>query len=235
MNKAEIMKCAYAMLNEYSEKEWFKRRGLKSKKVFADIERFDTESVQGYFGKTKDTLYIVFRGSEDDEPGCPDWKANFNFIPITLNIKTNIKVHQGFLLYYKKVKDKILKEAKKHKRIVVTGHSLGSALATLTAENIKFLYPDKKVLCLPFSSPMVGNDKFCEHFNGIIDYCLRIWTGQDTVVRVPPWLLGYRHVKEGKWLPIRAWWNPLRWILTITSWPLDHYPDIDVKECEKQL
>ena len=51
------------------------------------------------------------------------------------------------------------------KHIVVCGHSLGGALATLAAVQFGREFPDAIITCVSFGSPRVGNGEFCEYFN----------------------------------------------------------------------
>lgn len=82
---------------------------------------------------------------------------------------------------------------------VVTGHSLGSALATLfVMENDDKGKFDVSALCT-FASPRVGNMEFVHHFNrlGIISW--RIVNTRDVVPKVPPSVpifLDYAHVDD---------------------------------------
>jgi len=81
---------------------------------------------------------------------------------------------------------------------VVTGHSLGSALATLfVMEN-----DEKKkfdvTTCCTFASPRVGNKKFCHRFDRLPITSWRIVNSRDVVPKVPLWIplfFGYRHVE----------------------------------------
>jgi hypothetical protein len=78
--------------------------------------------------------------------------------------------------------------------IAVTGHSLGSALATLYAADNSLTHKAPKIEALyTFASPMVGDPTFVGVFNGLKLNSWRIINEQD-VVRILPPGLNYRHV-----------------------------------------
>jgi hypothetical protein len=92
---------------------------------------------------------------------------------------------------------RIGKEKRPRRSFVVTGHSLGSALATLfvieNKEKDKF---DITTICT-FASPRVGNAEFVRQFNLLPLDSWRIVNQQDIVPKLPlhiPVLFGYEHV-----------------------------------------
>ena len=113
-------------------------------------------------------------------------------------------VHQGFaqVLTETNIASSVkncLKTMQQPNRILLTGHSLGAALATLMST----LLPSAQLFT--FGSPRVGDAAFAQAVKTIahwryIDCC-------DSVTRVPPTVLGYVHVgtrqyfdKDGQWL-----------------------------------
>lgn len=88
--------------------------------------------------------------------------------------------------------------ASTQKSITVTGHSLGSALATLYVAKVsgdgdKEL--EVKLLCT-FASPLVGDATFANWFDGLRIPSWRIVNFMDQVTRVPPTFLGFRHINQ---------------------------------------
>ncbi len=92
---------------------------------------------------------------------------------------------------------RIAKERRPRRSFVVTGHSLGSALATLfVMENKEKNKFDITTVCT-FASPRVGNGEFVSQFNQLPLTSWRIVNTQDIVPKVPlhiPLLFDYRHV-----------------------------------------
>ena len=80
-------------------------------------------------------------------------------------------------------------------KLVVTGHSLGSSLATLHA----FVAGSKQidVELITFASPRVGNHEFVEAFQQMNIKNTRIFNHPDIVPNVPVEIAGYRHIEPG--------------------------------------
>jgi predicted lipase len=141
-------------------------------------------------------ISVVFRGSESRS----DWY--YDLMITKHNIKDNIYVHNGFYQQlhinnnYTKIKDSIEKilesEDKKDYEILITGHSLGAALATLFG----YLYSKETTVpikIISFASPRVGNIGFKNDFdnqNNLIHY--RITNNRDVITACP--MINYKHV-----------------------------------------
>ncbi len=121
---------------------------------------------------------------------------------------------------------------------VVTGHSLGSALATLfvmkNKEKDRF---DISTICT-FASPRVGDTEFAQQFNQLPLTSWRIVNTQDIVPKLPlhiPVLFGYEHVAAEFAFSSAGVvkWNPGCWhsMSTYLHW-LDPTIDVDA-ECKR--
>jgi pimeloyl-ACP methyl ester carboxylesterase len=94
-------------------------------------------------------------------------------------------------------------------KIFVTGHSLGGALAVLTAEKINTVLPGRVRAVYTFGMPRTGDRNFATGYNqslGARTY--RLAHGNDVVPTVAPSSLGFRHVgrylhcaRQGKFDP----------------------------------
>ena len=105
------------------------------------------------------------------------------------------KIHTGFLNAYSSSKlswEKIVRKAVagNDKTIIICGHSLGAALASLAAA---YLLTDFKgrVRLYTFGSPRVGNKEFVTSLTGVIHE--RYMDCRDIVTRVPSEWLCYAH------------------------------------------
>jgi len=154
-------------------------------------------NTQGIFGILDDEAFVLaFRGSE--ESGVADWLTDLKFIqkayPYTPEGDKQVKVHGGFIWAYESVRDAVQHQIRENKlnKVVLTGHSLGAALATLASFDFKVAEPDKEVHCYTFGSPKVGNRKFVDAYNRRVPDTFRFVNGSDLIPRLPP--MGYDHV-----------------------------------------
>lgn len=77
---------------------------------------------------------------------------------------------------------------------VVTGHSLGAAVATLAAFDVAVNVPGADVVLYTFASPKVGDGTFVKLFDQHLPASFRIFNQPDLVPKVPPL---YSHVDTG--------------------------------------
>ena len=111
-------------------------------------------------------------------------------------------VHRGFQLQYVAVRQIMrdyirVKCGYYHpKEILITGHSLGGALATLCALDLT-LNPvpnQPQIKVYPIGSPRVGNDSFAACFDQHVDNCFRLKVAWDPVPTIPMEVLGFKHI-----------------------------------------
>ncbi|GIL50703.1 hypothetical protein Vafri_6817 [Volvox africanus] len=115
-------------------------------------------------------------------------------------------VHKGFLDAYDSVRrtvftllDEITGTGNKgdNWQVVVTGHSLGGALATLAAYELADRRTParavQKIAMYSFGAPRVGNKAFAEEFDRLVPDAWRVTNSNDIIPSVPR-LMGYCHV-----------------------------------------
>lgn len=154
---------------------------------------------------TSTSLFITFKGTTTISEWIADSKLKQGTVqaPFQLNnpkiLKTNkqecdlnkdIQIHSGFLGLYKKYLEKEIKKTiKEHPEVTnifITGHSLGAAIATITAFDLSFAV-SQKIYCSVFACPRVGNSKFTDIFekqNNITKY-IRFINNSDIVPTLP--------------------------------------------------
>lgn len=151
----------------------------------------DTECFLRIDGKN---IIITFRGTDSKI----NWLSNFCFAKKTIpygNSESNIRVHCGFLENYKSIRSNIHKLIPDDScKIIVTGHSMGAALAVLCAVDLQYNFIHHDIEVYLFGCPRVGNAAFAKSYNKRIFKTLRVSCGNDIVTKLPPAIFGYRHV-----------------------------------------
>ena len=161
---------------------------LKSNKIaYTDLRFFSYDNAQAYGIDMQDYMIVAFRGTQGAQ--FKDILADIKAWPSESETQGN--VHSGFKTDLDKVYPQIIKWLGKgyNKRIIVTGHSLGAAMATICAS--RFHAHGADLALYTFGSPRVGNREWAEQFNDIEAY--RFVNNNDIVCQVPS-ALYYTHV-----------------------------------------
>lgn len=150
---------------------------------------FSIDNTECFVASTADAIVVSFRGTQE----VGDWLTNLNF---AFTSQPFGAVHRGFFNGFELVRvlvEGTLREfGASRKKVVITGHSLGGALATVAAATWHGKFPISGVYT--FGQPAVG----FSGFRSFIDVCYpesfhRFVNDDDVVPRVPP---GYRHVGQ---------------------------------------
>lgn len=157
---------------------------------------------------TNDDLFIVFRGTCTQNNIISDLTIPLIKSDITLN---NGKLHKGFTESYDSVKSKLEKTIKTYiekPNLIITGHSLGGALATLATFDLNHKLKDYKknhsigliTLGGPRSTDQIASNYFTKILDDpsqLVKFNIRICNQYDPVVYykpvIPP-IYGYRHI-----------------------------------------
>jgi triacylglycerol lipase len=156
----------------------------------ADFHWFTGRSTQAFAAADAALLYVAFRGTEANPI---DWTQNAKFNPMVGELEG--RVHSGFHSGVAEVWDSLLVVvAAAGKPVVLTGHSLGGALATLAAARLHEAgHP--VVAVYTFGQPRVGHGDFSSGYEGrLAEVTYRLINHIDLVTRVPLLLQRYRHV-----------------------------------------
>jgi hypothetical protein len=132
------------------------------------------------------TLFIAFRGTTSMTDLRHD--LDFRMVPYTSG-DSRILVHAGFRDKLKSIEHTLQEEVGKSlteiDRIILTGHSLGGALATLASPLLAEKFPSISIQCISFGSPRVGNRAFSHWFNAKLHSNLRLANDFDQVPNLP--------------------------------------------------
>lgn len=151
---------------------------------FKTIQKKPDIDTQAYVMSDSDNIVVVFRGSD----ALADWFANFQAVYEQGPLE-NTQVHEGFqdALFPAVIAiTQFLAQSARDKKIWITGHSLGGALASLFAgmliENGYTVYG-----IYTFASPRPGDGAFARQLNqGVIGPHYRVVNAGDIVPHVPP-------------------------------------------------
>jgi triacylglycerol lipase len=148
----------------------------------------------GFVAHRQGQVLVAFRGTEN--PG--DWLCDLEAEPTGCQIASG-SVHDGFQRVYEVVQSSALQGLRAAlqpgDQLLITGHSLGGALATLFADNAAASTQELQVCT--FASPRTGLQDFARSYNQHVPNTLRVANRWDLVpnVRVPiPPVCLYEHV-----------------------------------------
>ncbi|KAH3853204.1 uncharacterized protein LOC127875192 [Dreissena polymorpha] len=114
------------------------------------------------------------------------------------------KIHRYFNFAFNRLYDPCIQESVKKLateyktyEIVVTGHSLGGAMASLTAYSLvqKGVVAKERMSLYTFGMPRVGDTRYAFNHDNKVPNSWRIIHWRDMVARIPPKILGYYHHK----------------------------------------
>ena len=158
---------------------------LKEPPIYYDGNETAGVDAQAIMLCCEDTVFISFRGT--DKPKDLLW--NLNFFTTDFLSDKKLKVHMGFSEQFFAIEPSITNDISKREftNIYFEGHSLGGALATLAAlfYSNKFKGTNKKIKCITFGSPRVGNKDFVTKFHNDVPNSYRVVNDDDAVVQLP--------------------------------------------------
>lgn len=161
----------------------FAEQELK-KRGFTDVSTLNFGSSLGYVAMIGDSAVIMFRGT--NPPEIQDWFANLNNKSFR---SEHGSVHAGFWASYETMHDQLIEvlRQKKTKRIWVTGHSLGGALAVVCSYRL-MTDEDKEIAgVMTFGQPRVGSPEFCKYMESTLSGRMVHFVNEnDLVPRIPP-------------------------------------------------
>jgi hypothetical protein len=161
-----------------------------------DEEKNPTDS-QAFMMTNRDTIIIAVRGTASGKDFILDGKFFNTASPEVLN---NVgSVHQGFLQSFEYLWKTVYEYCKNHglndrepKRIFLTGHSLGGAVATLLACALHKEFGDNPITLYTYASPRVGDMDFARHWNVVLPH-MRHVLNTDLVPAIPPRAFEFLH------------------------------------------
>lgn len=176
-----------------------RQRGLNDQRTGFMLVTVKADRAARAHGHNFNHIYIIFRGSRSNEDETNPMEAGFsksNGEKHNVDYAANLtgrqdepwwckgrghlapKVRRGFLELYKSMSNDIVMELDTQLKlnpdatVIVTGHSLGAALAVLCAHHLQYhrgkSMKTKGPFCFPFCTPRVGNINFAMDFRNTL-------------------------------------------------------------------
>ncbi|KAI9029625.1 Alpha/Beta hydrolase protein [Phycomyces nitens] len=153
----------------------------------------------------RQVITLVFRGTSSFK----NIVADFDFASQEYPPVEGAEVHHGFYKAYMEVQDEVLTgmthqiSAYPNYRVVVTGHSLGGALATLAGLDLyqrDSRFNPNRLSIITYGGPRVGNSAFAYYVTDTGISLERVVHKQDAVPHVPPQAFGFLHPGIEYWI-----------------------------------
>ena len=162
-------------------------------------------ATRGLIAERDGALIVAFMGT--DPVVFTNWLTNFNAAISPTDM------HRGFdeaaSATWEQIGAEIARAHGAGRPILITGHSLGGALAVATAERAMREDTIRPTAIYNYGTPRIGGAMFAESYNrdlGAVTY--RVVYGMDLVPTVPPLELGYSHVGRRLHCERRAAFDP---------------------------
>lgn len=167
-------------------------------------ELLDTFGFVGYSLKDNEVV-LSFRGTNGAD--FLNWLTNIVYYRVQYSDIPDTQVHSGFYTAYTAVSWACLRALEPllakypTASLMITGHSLGGALATFAAIDIKrsLNLDGHAVHFYTFGSPRTGNQAFTDYVMTLMPDYNRVTHYTDLVVQVPPRQMGFNHAGNEAW------------------------------------
>lgn len=153
---------------------------FNAKSVTGHSERF------GFILQSEDRIIVAFRGTSSATDWISDAIARQGKYKC---VQGAGKSHLGISNIYYSAREQILTALatlSARKSLMITGHSLGGALATLCAVDMAVNSAFSLPSVYSYGSPRVGDPTFVKVYSGKVDQSFRIFNRYDIVPRLPP-------------------------------------------------
>ena len=196
MNQANIS--VWLSAAAYCNKQDYKTMNLVGPATGVHVESIlydETTDMQGYIATLDTTIYVVFRGSQS----MRNWLDDFEIMQVKYPYCEKCQVHKGFYDVVQALKKETIDvvhqmtsgKSSKQFDIIITGHSLGAAIADLMS--IELFQADIPTQVYTFGQPRIGNHEFANYVNLVIKDYWRFTHNRDIVPHLPPTEINYYH------------------------------------------
>ncbi|XP_037415681.1 probable feruloyl esterase A [Triticum dicoccoides] len=185
--------------------------GFEMMDIIVDVEN----CLEAYVGFASDinAVIVVFRGTQENS--IQNWIEDLLWKQLDLDYPgmPEAMVHRGFYSAYHNttIRDGIVSGIQKTRKlhgdvpIMVTGHSMGAAMASFCALDLVVNYGLDDVKLMTFGQPRVGNAAFASYFKRYLPHAIRVTNANDIVPHLPPYFSffpqkTYHHFPREVWV-----------------------------------
>lgn len=197
--------CAKSTIDSWSCGEPCTQQAGFTNIVKIENEVLDTFGFVGYNSRDNEVV-LAFRGTNGAD--FMNWMTNIVYYRVQYEDVPNTQVHSGFYSAYSAVSSRVISNlrtllsAHPTATLLITGHSLGGALATFAALDIKRKISfSNRINFYTFGSPRTGNQAFTDYVMTVFPNggYQRVTHYTDVVVQVPPRQMGFNHAGNEVW------------------------------------
>lgn len=186
-------------------------KGFEIIELIVDVQH----CLQAFVGVAEDlnAVVIAFRGTQ--EHSIQNWIEDLFWKQLDLSYPgmPDAMVHHGFYVAYHNTTMRpcvvnAVKRARKiygDLKIMVTGHSMGGAMASLCGLDLTVNHEAPDVQVMTFGQPRIGNAAFASYYSQLVPNTIRITNEHDMVPHLPPYYprfpqKTYHHFPREVWL-----------------------------------
>ncbi|CAM8908476.1 unnamed protein product [Rhodiola kirilowii] len=170
--------------------------------------------LQAYVGVATNlnTIVIAFRGTQ--ERSIQNWIEDLYWKQLEISYPgmPDAMVHHGFYTAYHNttIRPGVLTAIEEAKafygdiKIIVTGHSMGGAMAAFCALDLVVNLKAKDVQVMTFGQPRIGNEVFASYYKQALPNTIRVVNDHDLVPHLPPYYSIFPH-KTYHHFPREVW------------------------------
>ena len=203
----EAIKLANVSYDAYYSCKELESRGLSGSFRLRHCINNSATNTQGYIATDDHSVVIAFRGTQETRDFFTDLNTKSVYFSNGRRCRNNSWrcVHEGFYKAFESTYSKCVNAVKSYaspnKKIYITGHSLGGAIATLFTYRLSYelsAYKTQMHMFI-FGAPPVGNSIFINKFNS-----RRI--GSSNVITIIGDAVSYEHCAIGSALRFLSTW-----------------------------
>lgn len=186
-------------------------KGFEIIELIVDVQH----CLQAFVGVAKDlnAIVIAFRGTQ--EHSIQNWIEDLYWKQLDLSYPgmPDAMVHHGFFSAYHNttIRPGVLDAIERAKKlygdmdIMVTGHSMGGAMASFCALDLRVNHKARNVQLVTFGQPRIGNANFATYYSELLPNAIRVTNQHDIVPHLPPYYYHfpqktYHHFPREVWI-----------------------------------